>query len=66
MARPKTDAKRVAVTLPSGALAALDQLVARKLYGESRSEVACHLIITALDALIEKKRMKEPQKGGKP
>jgi len=60
MARPKTNSKKVPVTLPMGALALLDQLVARKFYGESRSEVARHLIITALDDLIEKDRLKEP------
>jgi hypothetical protein len=63
MARPKTDSKKVAVTLPRGALRALDQLVSRKLYGESRSEVACYLIVTAIDALIEKRRLKDPSKG---
>lgn len=59
MARPKTNSKKVPVTLPSSALATLDSLVGRKFHGESRSEVACHLLITALDDLIEKGRVKE-------
>jgi metal-responsive CopG/Arc/MetJ family transcriptional regulator len=60
VARPKTNSKKIGITLPAGALALLDQLVDRKLYGESRSEIARHLIISALDELVEKRRLTEP------
>ena len=59
MARPKTSSKKVPVTLPMAALATLDRLVARKFYGESRSEIARFLLIRALDA-VEDRRLKEP------
>ena len=38
----------------------LAELVKRKLYGESHSEVARYLIISALDDLVQKGRLKEP------
>jgi len=59
MARPKTSSKKVPVTLPMAALATLDRLVARKFYGESRSEIARFVLIKALDA-VEERRLKEP------
>jgi hypothetical protein len=59
MARPKTSSKKLSVTLPMDALATLDQLVARKFYGESRSEIARFLLIKALDT-VEERRLKEP------
>ncbi len=58
MARPKTSSKKVSVTLPIGALTSLDQLVAGKFYGESRSEIARYLLIKALD-VVEERRLKE-------
>ena len=66
MGRPKTNSKKVAVTLPGGALASLDRLVVRKFYGESRSEVACHLLLNALDHLIEIGRLEEIARRKKP
>lgn len=60
MARPSTDSKKVPITLPQNALVLLDQLVARRLYGETRSEVARHLIVTALAAMVDKGRLVEP------
>lgn len=62
MPRPRTTSERVQVTLPKGALALLDQLVSRGLYGESRSEVARHLIIAAIDDLVGKGRLVEDGK----
>jgi metal-responsive CopG/Arc/MetJ family transcriptional regulator len=59
MARPKTSSKKVHVTLPMAALLTLDRLVARKFYGESRSEIARYLLINALDA-VEERRLIEP------
>ena len=59
VARPKTSSKKVPVTLPMAALTTLDRLVARKFYGESRSEIARYLLIKALDA-VEERRLAEP------
>jgi hypothetical protein len=53
------------VTLSQGALALVDELVARKLYGESRAEVARHLVVTSLDALVEKGRLDDRFRGTK-
>jgi hypothetical protein len=57
MARTKTNTKRVPVTLPSGSLFLLDQLVGKKTLGETRAQVAAHLLIATLDALVERKRI---------
>ena len=57
MARPRTSSKKVPVTLPEGAQRLLAMLVERKLYGESQSEVARYLIISALDELVKNKRL---------
>lgn len=55
---PKTTEK-IGVTLPIGSLSLLDQLVAKKALGESRAEIAKHLLIAALDAMVERKRIKD-------
>lgn len=52
--------KKIFVTLPQGARALFDQLVKRRLYGDKNADVARHLIIRALDDLVEKKRLIEP------
>jgi hypothetical protein len=52
--------KKLFVTLPKGARALFDQLVARKLYGDKDAEVARYLIISGLDELVERKRLVEP------
>ena len=59
MSTSKKTTHRVTVTLPQGAVSLLDQLVDRKLFGESRSEVASYFIINALDKLVESKRINE-------
>ena len=59
MPRPKAQTTKVSVTLPKGALGLLDKLVMRKLYGESRSEIARHIIVAGLDTLVEKGRLDE-------
>lgn len=61
MSRPKTNSHKFSITLPKGADALLGDLVRRKLFGESHSEVARYLIINALDELIQKGRLKEPE-----
>jgi metal-responsive CopG/Arc/MetJ family transcriptional regulator len=61
MARPKTSSKKVPITLPMNALATLDQLVAGKFYGESRSEIARYLLVKALDA-VDERRLKGPSR----
>lgn len=61
MARPKSTAAKFSITLPHGADALLEKLAKRRLYGESKSEVARHLLIAALDALVDKKRLDEPE-----
>ena len=65
MPRPKSQTSRIPVTLSQGALALVDELVARKLYGESRAEVARHLVVTSLDALVEKGRLDDRFRGTK-
>lgn len=60
MARPKSTASKFSITLPAGADALLEQLAKRKLYGENKSEVARHLLIAALDALVQNNRLDEP------
>ncbi|MBL8564980.1 MAG: hypothetical protein JNM89_04620 [Hyphomicrobiaceae bacterium] len=60
MARPKSTATKFSITLPQGADALLGQLAKRKVYGETKSEVARHLLIAALDALVASKRLDEP------
>jgi Arc/MetJ-type ribon-helix-helix transcriptional regulator len=59
MPRPKSSAHKFSITLPMGADDLLAELVKRKLYGESHSEVARYLIISALDELVQKGRLKE-------
>jgi Arc/MetJ-type ribon-helix-helix transcriptional regulator len=61
MSRPKSSAHKFSITLPQGADALLAELVRRKLYGESHSEVARYLIISAMDELVQKGRLKEPE-----
>ncbi len=55
----KPEPPRIYVTLPAGARRLFDQLVARKFYGDKHAEVARHLIIVALDELVEKGRLSE-------
>lgn len=55
----KSEPSRIYVTLPAGARRLFDQLVARRLYGDKDAEVARHLIIVALDELVEKGRLSE-------
>jgi hypothetical protein len=55
---PKSN--KVFVNLPPGARALFDQLVERKFYGDKNGEVAKYLIVSALDALVEKGRLIEP------
>lgn len=59
MARTKTNSKKVNVTLPSGSLFLLDQIVSKKTLGETRAEVARHLLIVTLDAMVERKRIED-------
>lgn len=59
MARPPTSSKKVNVTLPSGSLFLLDQLVSKRALGETRAEVARHILIVALDAMVERKRIED-------
>ena len=54
--------KKVFVTLPDNARASLERLAALKFFGETPSEVARYLIVNGLDALIEKRRLKDPLK----
>ncbi len=51
-------ASKIYVTLPEGARALFDQLVAQKIYGSDGGSVARHLIIQKIDDLIEKGRLK--------
>ena len=53
----KPDSRQIFVTLPAGARALFNQLVARKLYGEENSAVARHLIMIGLDNLVEQRRL---------
>jgi hypothetical protein len=55
----RQEPSRIYVTLPAGARRLFDQLVNRKLYGDKDAEVARHLIIVALDELVEKGRLTE-------
>lgn len=54
---PKPDSRQIFVTLPHGARALFNQLVARKLYGEDNSSVGRHLIMIGLDRLVEQGRL---------
>jgi hypothetical protein len=54
---PKKNSRQIFVTLPDGARALFNQLVARKLYGEEKSAVARHLIMIGLDRLVEQNRL---------
>jgi hypothetical protein len=56
--KPKKPNK-VFVTLPEGAHKLLNQLVDRRVYGSTASEVARHLIIMKLDDFLEKGRLQE-------
>jgi hypothetical protein len=61
MAEDKSEDKvsnRIYITLPEGARALFDQLVAQKIYGGDGGSVARHLIIQKIDDLIEKGRLK--------
>ena len=53
----KPDTKKIQVTLPDGARALFNQLVARKLYGDGNSDVARYLIMRGLDGLVERGRL---------
>jgi hypothetical protein len=55
----RPEPSRIYVTLPAGARRLFDQLVARKLYGDKDAEVARHLIIVALDELVQRGRLTE-------
>lgn len=59
MARTRTYAGKVNVPLPSGALLLLDRLVGKKTLGETREEVARHLLIATLDSMVERKRIED-------
>lgn len=56
----RAEPPRIYVTLPAGARRLFDQLVARQLYGDKHAEVARHLIIVALDDMVTKGRLTEP------
>jgi hypothetical protein len=60
MSESEKSSKKLYVTLPGGARALLDDLVSSKFYGETRTEVARHLIIVGLEALIRRGRLKDP------
>lgn len=59
MPRPPVTSERVYVTLPPGSLYLLDQLVTKATIGETRAEVAKHLLMISLDALVERGRIKD-------
>jgi len=56
-APPKPDSRKIQVTLPDGARALFNQLVARKLYGDGNSDVARYLIMKGLDNLVDNGRL---------
>jgi hypothetical protein len=53
----KPDTRKIQVTLPDGARALFNQLVARKLYGDGNSDVARYLIMKGLDELVDNRRL---------
>jgi hypothetical protein len=53
----KPDTRKIQVTLPDGARALFNQLVARKLYGDGNSDGARYLILKGLDELVDAKRL---------
>jgi hypothetical protein len=53
----KPDSRKIQVTLPDGARALFNQLVARKLFGDGNSDVARYLIMKGLDALVDGGRL---------
>lgn len=58
MVKPPNPASRqIFVTLPAGARALFNQLVARKLYGGENGTVARHLILIGLDHLVAQGRL---------
>jgi Arc/MetJ-type ribon-helix-helix transcriptional regulator len=63
---PTRGSKKVYVTLPEGARALLDQLVEKRTFGDSHSEVARHFIVVGLNDLVDKGRLKEPERSPMP
>jgi hypothetical protein len=51
---------RIYVTLPSGAMDLLDQLVGQKIHGADPASIARHLIIQKLDEFLASGRLKLP------
>lgn len=57
--------KRIPVTLPIGSIYVLNQLVGKKMFGETPAEVAKHLLIAILDNMVERNRLTDVPIGDK-